>query len=77
MLKTVIMFAFIIICLILVYLVMKQEGKSEGLSGTMSGMSESYWGKNKGRSAEGSLVKWTAILTVAFLVLTVVLNMAW
>ena len=77
MLKTVITIAFIIICLILVYLVMKQEGKSEGLSGTMSGMSESYWGKNKGRSAEGSLVKWTAILTVVFLVLTVVLNMAW
>ena len=77
MLKTVITIAFIIICLILVYLVMKQEGKSEGLSGTMSGMSDSYWCKNKGRSAEGSLVKWTAILTVVFLVLTVVLNMAW
>ena len=77
MLKTVIMIAFILICIALVILVMKQEGKSEGLSSTMSGMSESYWGKNKGRSAEGNLVKLTVVATVAFLVLTVVLNMAW
>ena len=77
MLKTVMMIAFILICIALVILVMKQEGKSEGLSSTMSGMSESYWGKNKGRSAEGSLVRLTVIATVAFLVLTVVLNMAW
>ena len=77
MLKTVITIAFILICLILVYLVMKQEGKSNGLSSTMSGMGDSYWAKNKGRSAEGAYAKWTVICTVAFLVLTVVLNMAW
>ena len=77
MLKTVMMIAFILICIALVILVMKQEGKSDGLSGTMSGMGDSYWAKNKGRSAEGSLVKLTVIATVAFLVLTVVLNMAW
>ena len=40
---------------------MKQEGKSEGLSGTMSGMSESYWGKNKARTMQGMLVKLTKI----------------
>lgn len=74
MLKTVITVAFIIICVLLVILVMMQESKSEGLSGTMSGMGESYWNKNKGRSREGNLIKWTAILAVVFLVLTVVLN---
>ena len=75
--KTAIMIAFILVCLALVYFVMKQESKSEGLSGTMSGMGNSYWEKNKGRSREGNLVKATAVLTVVFLVLTVVLNMAW
>lgn len=74
MLKTVITVAFIIICVLLVILVMMQESKSEGLSGTMSGMGESYWSKNKGRSREGNLMKWTAILAVVFLVLTVILN---
>lgn len=77
MLKTVIMVAFILICVALVILVMKQEGKSNGLSGTMSGMGDSYWGKNKSRSVEGKMVTLTAALTVVFLVLTVILNMAW
>ena len=75
--KTVIMIAFILICIALIILVMIQEGKSDGLSGAMSGMGNSYWDKNKGRSMEGNLVKWTAAFVVVFLVLTVVLNMAW
>lgn len=75
--KTVIMIAFILICIALIILVMMQEGKSDGLSGAMSGMGNSYWDKNKGRSMEGNMVKWTAVLAVVFLVLTVVLNMAW
>ena len=75
--KTVIMLAFILICIALIILVMMQEGKSDGLSGAMSGMGNSYWDKNKGRSMEGNLVKWTAAFVVVFLVLTVVLNMAW
>ncbi len=75
--KTVLMIAFILICVALVILVMMQEGKSDGLSGAMSGMGNSYWDKNKGRSMEGNMVKWTAVLAVVFLVLTVVLNMAW
>ena len=74
--KTVLMIAFILICVALVILVMMQEGKSDGLSGAMSGMGNSYWDKNKGRSMEGKMVKWTAVLAVVFFVLTVVLNMA-
>ena len=75
--KTLLTFVFIAVCIALIALVMRQESKSDGLSSTMSGMGESYWGKNKGRSIEGKLVTWTAILGVAFLVLTVILNMAW
>lgn len=75
--KTALMIAFILICIALIILVMMQEGKSDGLSGAMSGMGNSYWDKNKGRSMEGNLVKWTAAFVVVFLVLTVVLNMAW
>lgn len=74
MLKTLVTIAFIIVCVLLVILVMMQESKSEGLTGTMSGMGESYWSKNKGRSREGNMIKWTAVLTVVFLVMTVILN---
>ena len=61
-------------CIALVILVLMQEGKSAGL-GAVSGVAETYWGKNKGRSMEGKLVKITTGLAVAFMVLAVVLNL--
>ena len=38
-------------------------------------MSETYWGKNKGRSMEGTLEKFTTFAAVAFMVLAIVLNL--
>ncbi len=64
---------FLIVCVGLVCLVLLQEGKSAGL-GTIGGAAESYWGKNKGRSMEGTLVKITRVLAILFIVLAVVLN---
>lgn len=73
-LKMILTIVFILICVALVILVLMQEGKSAGL-GSISGAAETYWGKNKGRSMEGRLVKWTKILSVLFLVLAAVLNL--
>ena len=64
---------FIIDCIGLTIIVLMQEGKSAGL-GAISGAAESYWGKNKGRSMEGTLVKITRVMAVLFMVLAVVLN---
>ena len=64
---------FIIDCIGLTIIVLMQEGKSAGL-GAISGAAESYWGKNKGRSMEGTLVKITRVIAVLFMVLAVVLN---
>lgn len=74
-LRIVITVIFIIICIALSAIVLLQEGKSAGL-GTISGAAESYWGKNKGRSMEGMLVKVTRWLAIAFMVLSVLLNMS-
>lgn len=52
-----------------------QEGKSAGLSGSINGMADTYWGKNKGRSLEGKLEKITRILAIVFFVLALALNM--
>ena len=65
---------FIIVCIAITILVLLQEGKSQGL-GAISGAAESYWGKNKGRSMEGMLVKLTKICAVLFILLAIVLNM--
>ena len=73
-LRTILTVIFVIICIALTVLVLMQEGKSQGL-GSISGMVDTYWGKNKGRSMEGALVKITTGLAVGFMVLAVVLNL--
>lgn len=73
MLSTVLTVAFLIICLVLIVVVLLQEGKSAGL-GVVSGGADTYWGKNKGRSMEGALEKFTKILVVLFFVVALVLN---
>lgn len=73
-LKMVLMIVFAIDCIALTALVLMQEGKQAGL-GSIGGMADSYWGKNKGRSMEGTLVKITRVLAVLFILLAVVLNL--
>lgn len=73
-LRIIITVIYIIVSIALVVLVLMQEGKSAGL-GAISGAAETYWGKNKGRSMEGTLVKITKILAVLFILITVVLNL--
>jgi len=66
--------ALILVSIALSVLVLMQEGKEQGL-GAISGMAETYWGKNKGRSMEGRLVKATAVLCVVFFALSLLLDM--
>lgn len=74
-LKYVLMVLFVLVCIIATVLVLMQEGRSQGL-GAIAGAAETYWGKNKGRSMEGNLEKWTKILMVVFFVLAVILNLS-
>ncbi len=73
-LRIIITVIFIIVCIALTVLVLMQEGKSAGL-GSISGAAETYWGKNRGRSMEGLLVKLTKVCAVLFMVLAVILNL--
>ena len=66
---------FIIVCLALVVLVLLQEGKNQGLGAIQGTVENTYWGKNKGRSREGILKKITVVLSFAFVILGIVLNM--
>jgi len=73
-LRIVLTIIFIIVSVALAAIVLLQEGKSAGL-GAISGAAETYWGKNKGRSMEGKLVKITRFLAIGFIVLAIVLNL--
>ena len=72
-LKTVLTVVFIIISIALTVIILLQEGKSAGL-GAISGAADTYWGKNKGRSMEGMLVKVNRVLVILFLLISIVLN---
>lgn len=74
-LKIVLIILLAIDCIVLTGLVLVQEGKEGGLSAISGGASESFWGQNKGRSAEGKLVIATRIAAILFIVLAVVLNL--
>ena len=75
--RLVVTIVFIIISIALTAIVLLQEGKSAGLTGSINGVADTYWGKNKGRSIEGKLEKGTKVLAVLFLVLAIVMNMNW
>jgi len=73
-LKTILTIVFIIVSLVITVVILMQEGKQAGL-GAIAGAADTYWGKNKGRSMEGMLVKVTKICVAVFLLLAVVLNL--
>ena len=66
---------FIIVCAALVVLVLAQEGKNQGLGAIQGTVENTYWSKNKGRSREGVLKRATFVLSVLFIVVSVILNM--
>ena len=57
----------------LIFTVILQEGKSAGL-GTIGGMAETYWEKNKSRSTEGKIEQLSKYLAIAFFVLAFILT---
>ena len=66
---------YVILCLILIVVVLMQSGKQAGLSGAISGASETFFGKNKGRTIDAMLDKWTSYVAISFIVLSLVLTM--
>ena len=56
---------FVLDCIGLTVIVLMQEGKQQGL-GSIAGVADTYWGRNKGRSMEGGLVKATTVMAILF-----------
>ena len=58
--------------IVLVVIVLIQSNSSKGLSGTITGGSETFYGKNKGKSGEKKLLVATIVVASIFLVLCLV-----
>ncbi len=72
--KTALIIVLLVISVILAIIIMMQEGKEAGLTSTLSGGSDTYWSKNKGKSKEAILRKITAVLGVIYMVIALLLS---
>lgn len=74
-LKGIIIAIYIVVCLALIVLIMKQSKEDSGASGTVMGASASnFYEKNKGKTREGKLKRITIILAVVFVILNIALG---
>ncbi|MBQ7792571.1 MAG: preprotein translocase subunit SecG [Clostridia bacterium] len=64
----------IILSLILVVVVLFQSGNQQGLSGSIAGGAETFFGKNKGRTIDAKLKKWTSVVAILFLITSILLS---
>ena len=64
----------LIAALALILIVLFQSGKSQGLSGTIGGIADSYMSKSKAKSLDAKLAKGTKWIGAVFIVLTLVIN---
>ena len=68
----------VIVAMALIIITLMQHKDDPGLSSTITGASaNNFLDKNKGRTKEGRLKKWTIILGIAFVVITVALNIVY
>ncbi len=74
--KIALVLLFVILGVALSAIILMQEGKSDGL-GALSGSTDTYWQKNRGRSVEGRLEKFTKYGTVAFFTVALLLDIIW
>lgn len=61
--------------LALITIIILQSGKNSGLSGAISGSSDSYSFKAKSKTWDAKLARWTKWFALAFVLLTFVLNL--
>jgi preprotein translocase subunit SecG len=64
---------YIIVSLVLIVIVLMQPGKSDGLSGSIAGGADTFFSKNKSRTIDAALAKWTGVVAGLFIVLSLVL----
>ena len=64
----------IIFSIVIIFVVILQEGHQANLSGAIAGGADTFFGKNKARSIDAFLAKFTKFFAVGFFILTLVAN---
>ena len=73
--KGILVIAYIILCIIIIVLTVKQSEGDEGLSSTITGAgADNFYEQNKGKTREGRLRNWTIILGIVFVIFTILIG---
>ena len=73
--KGILIVIYFLISLAIIILTLIQSKEDAGLSSTITGSStNNFYEKNKGRTKEGRQKRWTIILSISFVILTIVLG---
>ena len=72
-LKLVLTIVQVLAALFLTFVVLAQSGKSAGLSGAIAGGADTFLSKNKTKSWDAKLARWTKWVAIGFMILTLVL----
>ena len=73
--KTALAIAHLVICVTIIAVVVLQSGKSSGLSGALSGSSDTFLSKNKSKTLDARLARATKWFAGVFVLITIVLNL--
>lgn len=63
----------LVVAIVLVIVVILQEGNSQGV-GVVSGGADTFFSKNKARSIDAFLARWTKFIAVGFFVIVLAIN---
>ena len=74
-LKLVLTVVDVIAAVFLTAVIMLQSGKSAGLSGAIAGGTDTFLSKNKAKSWDAKLARWTKWVAIGFMVLSLVIGL--
>lgn len=64
----------IIVSLAIIAAVLLQQGRRAGINGAISGGADTFLSKNKARTFDATLARWTKYIAILFFVLALVAN---
>ncbi len=64
----------LVLSIVIIAVVLLQQGRRAGITGAISGGADTFLSKNKARTVDASLARWTKYFAIAFFVLVIVAN---
>jgi preprotein translocase subunit SecG len=64
----------ILVSLAIIIAVLFQQGRRAGINGAISGAADTFLSKNKARTVDAILARWTKYIAILFFVLAIVAN---